>query len=637
MRAVGDGPRAAAGLGGGQAREEAAARASPAGFGSPLSEFADSLRQQVDIVEVIGEHVALRPAGRSYKGLCPFHAEKTPSFTVSPDRQLYYCFGCGAGGNVYTFLMAHQGMSFPEAVLYLARRAGLEREAERLLARGGAGGPSQGVAGLREVVEAAARWFAAQLWEGPQGEAARRYLAGRGVTEETARRFGLGYAPDRWHDLEEALRARGFARPLLEQAGLVVARAGAAAGVYDRFRGRLIFPISDGQGRVVGFAGRALQEGQEPKYLNSPETPLYQKSRLLYGLAQAREAIRRRDRVVVVEGYMDVLALHQAGLQEAVATCGTSLTAEHGRLLGRLAGRVVVAYDADAAGQAAALRGLKHLSSTGLEVRVAVLPAGHDPDSLVRAFGPEAMEQVLEEARGVYEFAVERALSEADLRTPEGKARAVANVLPILAEVPGAVEQEALVLVVARRLGVAARSVRRDLWRYQRQAGRGGRPAAGPVRVPAGYTAPGHDARRLSSGPGLPVERALLKLLLDVPDLAASLAGRLSGADFSHAGLGRLFEALVARGGGALADPELASLAGAIVAGSEVACPAGQLDQYAQQVRLQRAQRELARLEANIEAVMAGGVAAGQVLESLAELVVSYREVRDRLRHGGGC
>ena len=638
-----------------------------------LAPLAEEVRARADIVEIIGEYVALRPAGRSYKGLCPFHAERTPSFTVSPERQLYYCFGCGAGGNVYTFLMKHLGLSFPEALLRVAERAGMGAEVERALSRGTAPGPLQQAVRLREALQAAAEWFAHQLWQGSSGEAARGYLRRRRVSEATARAFGLGFAPDQWHALEQALRARGFPPALLEQAGLVVAREGPTGGTYDRFRGRLIFPVADGRGQVVGFGGRALQEGQEPKYLNSPETPLYQKGRLLYGLHLAREAIRRSGRAVVVEGYMDVLAMHQFGLAEAVATCGTSLTAEHGRLLARLAGAVVVAYDADAAGQAAALRGLKQLRAAGLDVRVAVLPEGHDPDSLLRQEGRAAMERVLASARGVYEFAVERALAGADLRSPEGKAQAAANIVSILAEVPGAVEQEALVQVVARRLGVSPRSLRRDVWRYQRRQGqvwtgqRGrsdgpgwpGRPgglrgagqaasgAAGTgytqagarARSPAQPAAPGaSNLRRRGAareGPGTPVERALVRLLLEVPELAGGLAGRVSAADFSDPQLGRLFEGLASQGQRALSDPELAAAAGVLLAGSELSCPPDQVEVYVQKLRELRAERELAELESNIEAVVAAGGDGAAALERLAELVVSYREVRERLRRGG--
>ena len=605
-----------------------------------LAALADEVRARADIVEIVGEHVALRPAGRSYKGLCPFHAERTPSFTVSPERQLFYCFGCGAGGNVFTFLMKHLGLSFPEAVRQLAERVGLGPEVERALARTGRPGEAPALGRLREALQAAADWFAAQLWA-PAGAPARAYLERRGIDEAVARAFGLGWAPPAWRSLQLVLQQRGFSPGWLARAGLVVVKEGPSSTTYDRFRGRLMFPIADERGQVVGFGGRALEEGQQPKYLNSPDGPLYRKSRLLYGLHLARQAIRRTGRAVVVEGYVDVLAMHQFGLPETVATCGTSLTQEHGRLLARMATSVVVAYDADAAGQAAALRGLQQLRAGGLEVRVAVLPQGHDPDSLLRQEGRQAMEQVLEAARGVYEFAVERALAEADLRSPEGKARTAANIVPILAGVPGSVEQEALAQVVARRLGVSARSLLREVQRHgpRREPVRVDGPGRGPLRPVPARRAPGGRAvmaRPLGAGPGgLPVERALLRLLLEVPELAAQLAGQVTPADFSKPELGRLFDGLARQGSRVLADPELAAVAGALLTGAELACPPDQVATYVRRLREARAERELAELEANIEAVVKAPANGALALERLAELVVSYREVRERLRRGG--
>lgn len=619
-----------------------------------LAAVADQVRARADIVEVVSEFVALRPAGRSYKGLCPFHQERTPSFTVSPERQLFYCFGCGAGGNVFTFLMKIQGLRFPEAVLRVAERVGMAAEVERVL-RGGAGpgGAAAHREALWEVQERAAAWFAERLWKDPGAEGARRYLARRGVTAQVARDFRLGYAPDEWHALERALGADPRQLERLREAGLVVQREDGRH--YDRFRGRLIFPIADLQGRVVGFGGRALVEGQEPKYLNSPESPVYRKSQVLYGLDRALAAIRRSGRAVVVEGYMDVLAMHQYGLQEAVATCGTSLTPEHGRLLARFVRQVVVAYDADAAGQVGALRSLQQLRAAGLDVRVAVLPPGHDPDSLLRQEGRPAMEAVLEEARGVWEFAVEQALAGAQLDSPAGKAAAVANVLPILLEVPDAVEQEALVEQVAGRLGVPARAVRREMERarrVRRQVAAAGEGAGARVRAAGAYGGaaaayndvgvrvqaggvPAAGSAAVGVERGLVIEQALLRLLVETPELAPRLRGRLTGADFSGPGHGALFDALVAGGEAALADPALAEVAGRVLASSELAVRPDAVEGYVKGVRAAACRRELMAIEAKIEAAARPGADAHQRLASLAAAAVSYREVWETLRADG--
>lgn len=612
-----------------------------------LGAIADQVRARADIVEIVSEYVALRPAGRSYKGLCPFHKERTPSFTVSPDRQLFYCFGCGAGGNVFTFLMRLQGLRFQEAVLRVAERVGMAAEVERAL-RGGPGHAERlGVQeALWELQARAAAWFAERLWHDPEAEVARRYLARRGVTTQVARDFRLGYAPDDWHALERALGGDARAVARLVEAGLVVRREDGRH--YDRFRGRLIFPITDLHGHVVGFGGRALADGQEPKYLNSPESPVYRKSRVLYGLDRALSAVRRTGRAVVVEGYMDVLAMHQYGLEEAVATCGTSLTAEHGRLLARLCSYVVVAFDADAAGQGGALRSLQQLRAAGLDVRVAVLPAGHDPDSLLRQEGRSAMEAVLQEARGVYEFFVEQALSGADLKSPAGKAAAVANVIPILLEVPGAVEQEALVQQVAGRLGVPARAVRREMERARRVRRQvaaaidpdGSRGASKDTYGGSPRTYNDLGVRvHASASPGVErgavIELALLRLLVEMPELAPRLRGRLTGADFADPGHGALFDALVAHGEAALADPALAEVAGRVLASSGLSVRPDAVESYVKGLRAAACQRELAAIEAKIDGAARSDGSVQERLASLAAAAVSYREVWETLRADG--
>lgn len=347
------------------------------------------LRSAADIVDVIGDHTRLKKAGRSWKGLCPFHQERTPSFTVDRDKGLYHCFGCGAGGDVIHFVRQIDRLEFPEAVEALAARFGVS------IARRPRRGPREDRRDrLFEAVAAAQRFYAEHL--GRPGNAAALYLESRDVPGETWKNFGLGHAPDAWDSLSKAL-AGAFPQDLLVEAGLLQPRTD-GKGAYDRFRDRLLFVVRDERGRPVGFGGRALSPAGEPKYLNSPESPIFSKKRLLYGLFEARESIRRRDRVVLVEGYFDHLALVRAGIQETVASMGTALTSEQAERLRRLTARAVVCYDGDAAGRSATRGALVHLLSQGLQVSVARLPEGEDPDDLLRREGTESLSRRIDEA-----------------------------------------------------------------------------------------------------------------------------------------------------------------------------------------------------------------------------------------------
>lgn len=331
------------------------------------------IKDLLDIVEVISEKVVLRKVGKNYRGLCPFHSEKTPSFYVSPERQSYHCFGCGAGGDIFTFFMETEGIPFKEALEVLASRAGVPLE------RGPSGETKKD---LRSLLEAAREHYEANLLE-PQGKIAREYLAQRKVPSGAWKTYGLGWACQSWNDLEEYLRKEGFPSREALEAGLLVS---GDRGNYDRFRGRLIFPISDVSGRTIAFGGR-LVSGEGAKYVNSPEGALFSKRRNLYLLSRAKKTMREKGEALLVEGYMDALRLHLEGFPEAVASLGTALSEEQGDLLRRFARRVWVCYDADAAGQEAALRGMYILQSRGLEVRVMLLPSGEDPDSLAGAPG----------------------------------------------------------------------------------------------------------------------------------------------------------------------------------------------------------------------------------------------------------
>ena len=335
------------------------------------------LRSAADIVEVIGEHTRLRKGGRSWKGLCPFHQERTPSFTVDREKGLYHCFGCGAGGDVIHFVRQMDRLDFPEAVESLADRFGVS------IPRRAKGPREDRRERLLDAVAAAQRFYAAELAR--PGNPGEEYLKQRGVPEEVSRRLGMGYAPDSWDALARSL-SPAFPEELLIEAGLLQPRP-EGRGAYDRFRNRLLFVLRDDRGRPVGFGGRALAPDQEPKYLNSPETPLFQKKRLLYGLSEARDAIRRRNRAVLVEGYFDHLGMLGAGIEETVASMGTSLTPEHAEKLRRLCEGVVVGYDGDAAGRAAARAALGLLLAQSLRVSVVRMPDDIDPYDLLREEG----------------------------------------------------------------------------------------------------------------------------------------------------------------------------------------------------------------------------------------------------------
>jgi len=385
------------------------------------------LRMAADIVEVIGDHTRLKKAGRSWKGLCPFHNERTPSFTVDRDKGLYHCFGCGAGGDVIHFVRQIDRLEFPEAVEALAGRFGVtiprrERRGPRDDRR----------EKLFEAVSAAERFYRERLDK--PGNAAATYLEGRGVPKELWQQLTLGHAPDAWDSIGRAL-SPAFPESLLIEAGLLQPRA-ETKGAYDRFRDRLLFVVRDERGRAVGFSGRALSPEGEPKYLNSPESPIFSKKRLLYGLFQAREAIRRRDRVVLVEGHFDHMALLRAGVAETVASMGTALTPEQVERLRRLTDHAIVCYDGDSAGRKATRGALALLLAQGFEARVARLPQGEDPDDLLRGQGPEALARRIDEAPDFLTWLLEDVQPAAPGLTPTEKRERVAQILEILATIP---------------------------------------------------------------------------------------------------------------------------------------------------------------------------------------------------------
>ncbi len=356
----------------------------------------DAIRSQADIADVVSDYVTLRKSGRNFVGLCPFHDEKTASFSVNPERQIFHCFGCGKGGNVFTFLMEHEHVSFVEAVHHVARRLGIaipdtyrEREA------------SSEAESLARITRFAARFFHERLLNSAPGSIVQRYVTKRGLSDETIKSFGLGYAPDSWNDLLNAARKQGIDADWLVKAGLAKR---SEQRTYDAFRKRLVFPIQAPSGRVVGFGGRALSDDDQPKYLNSPESPIYRKSQVLYGLYQARDALRQLGRVLLVEGYMDLLGLHQQGVHGAVALCGTALTREQARLVARYGQQAFLVYDSDQAGVRATWRAIEPLVEAGLWTRIVRLPDGYDPDSYVTDHGPDGFLKRVEQADSIADF-----------------------------------------------------------------------------------------------------------------------------------------------------------------------------------------------------------------------------------------
>ena len=422
------------------------------GRGLISDDIINQIRDRVDIADIVGQHVSLTRAGQNLKGLCPFHQEKSPSFTVSPSRQIFHCFGCGAGGNVFTFLTRMTGAGFPEVVRELGRKVGV------VVQETAGGNPQAAQSGrIEQVNQAASAWFYKNLQHPQTGEPARRYLAERGIAAATIERFAIGVALGEWEGLIKTLTQQGFSAADLSAAGLTIARDQAgrgATGFYDRFRARVMFPIVDLRKRIVGFGGRTLGDGT-PKYLNSPDTPLFKKGQTLFAFDQAREAIARTKTVIVVEGYFDAIALHQAGITQTVATLGTALTAEHIHALRRFASNVVLLFDPDAAGVRAALRGLDLFVNSGLGVKVVTLPSGDDPDTYVRKAGPEAFAQLEASAPSLLDYALEHSVQEAEAGSLEGRIRSVDEILKILQKSEHPIEREERLRVVAERLGIS--------------------------------------------------------------------------------------------------------------------------------------------------------------------------------------
>jgi DNA primase len=487
-------------------------------------ETIQAIKERADIVQVIGERVRLSPAGAQFKALCPFHSEKTPSFTVNPQRRMYHCFGCGAGGSVIDFVMAYERLSFAEAAAQLAERLGIAL---------GQGGAPPGQARELEALEQARQFYRGNLVKRPEGEAARRYLGERHFGEETWEAFSVGFALDDWRGWTEHAIQRGFTPEELLAAGLI--RKAPTGRPYDLLRNRVVFPIADERRRCIAFGGRVIQPLDAPKYLNTPETRHYRKGRVLFGLAQGLEAIRKAGRALLVEGYLDVMRLHERGFGEAVATCGTALTAEHLELLARYAQKVLLVFDGDAAGMKAALRGAGLFLNRGLEAHVVTLPGGLDPDDFLLREGADAFRRELEQATPILEYLVQQTLSRHG-HSISGRQRALGELAPLI----GQIQKEATRDLVVRHLADLA-GVRPEAILTLLPAPRG-RAAAGEGEEAA---APGREAHH---------ERMLLRILLNERPLMRLAREWLRPEEFGDPRLGQLFARLTG-----LSDEEYAA------------------------------------------------------------------------------
>ena len=419
----------------------------------------EQIRQNNDVVEVIGSYFPLKRAGANFRALCPFHKEKTPSFNVNPQKQIWHCFGCGEGGNVFTFVMKYENLDFITAVHRLAERAGIKLEYEE---RDGEPGRDQKEQ-LLTLHEVAANFFHHNLMKEPSATVAREYLTKRSISSASAKKWRLGYSPEAWDGLIQHVGAKKFPPESLAAAGLALERE-RGEGYYDRFRGRLMFPICDEQGRAVGFSGRILTDAKDqPKYVNSPETPIFQKGRILFALDKAKRAILDEKYAIVCEGQVDTISCHEAGVENVVAPQGTALTEQHARILKRYAEEVVLMFDADAAGQNAIVRSAEPLWDAGVVIRVAVLPPGHDPDSFVKAFGAEKLKELVTKAPSFFLYLLDRLSQQHDPRSERGKLQIARQMAEWLARIPTPILLATYAQQTAKRLDIGEDVLRKEV------------------------------------------------------------------------------------------------------------------------------------------------------------------------------
>ena len=478
-------------------------------------ELVEEIRSRNDIVDVISSYVKLQKKGSTYFGLCPFHNEKTPSFSVTPSKQMYYCFGCVAGGNVITFLMEYENYTFKEALTWLADRAGIELPKEEESAE--AKKQADLRARILEVNREAGKYFYYQM-KGPGGKRAYEYLRGRGLSDDTIRRFGLGYSNMYSDDLYRYLKKKGYDDELLKETGLVKVEE---RGAHDRFWNRVMFPIMDVNGRIIGFGGRVMGDG-EPKYLNSPETKAFDKSRNLYGLNYARTA--RKPYMLICEGYMDVISMHQAGFSNAVASLGTAFTSGQASLLRRYTDQVVLTYDSDGAGIKAALRAIPILKEAGLSARVLNLKPYKDPDEFIKNLGPEAFEERISQAKNSFLFETDVLYSQYDMKDPEQKTAFHNALAKKLLQFPEKLERENYMEAAARQYYIEFESLKSLV---NSMGGRVGLAAEKPVQVKRENKKDKPDGVRQS-------QRILLTWLIEDERVYPAVKGILEPEDFTE-------------------------------------------------------------------------------------------------------
>jgi DNA primase len=494
------------------------------------AESLERVKQAADVVEVISAHTDLRRQGARYVGLCPFHEERTPSFSVEPQEKLYHCFGCGVGGDVIKFVEEKEGLGFTEAVEVLADRYGVELEREQEDPRAEA--RRQHRRRLEHLLERSAAYYANYLWESEEAEKARDYLAKRGLREEVLRAFGVGFAPSAWDKILVRGQQAGFSVEELRAVGL--AQRGRSGGEYDRFRERIMFPIRDRRGRVLGFGGRAMRSDQGAKYVNTAETDFFHKSQILYGVDLAKAAIAKAGRAVVVEGYTDVLALHQAGVEEAVGVMGTAITGEQVAALSGMVEEVVLALDADSAGQEAMLRAQRVAAGRRMRLRVAAMPAGEDPaEMMAEDEGAERFRALLASAQELTAFQVGLVLDSTDVSSPAERDRALVEVAPVLAGMGESASRDDLVRRVAERLDLEPAMVMGRVVAATPASGGTQEPPPDSGRSPA-QPAP-RQGMELTSRERR--ERALLAMCIAIPAEGREYLARLTEAHLSPTGL----------------------------------------------------------------------------------------------------
>jgi len=496
-------------------------------------QFVDELVSRTDIVDLVGSYVRLNKKGNNYWGLCPFHSEKTASFSVSPDKQICYCFGCHKGGGAINFLMELENLSFVEAVQQLAQRAGLqvpESDYDR--------GRKEKRERLLEMNKEAARYFHSQLYS-PQGVQALDYLRRRGLSQATLTNFGLGFAPDSWDGLLNALAEKGYDKKTVLEGGLAVSND--KGRIYDRFRNRVIFPIIDVRGSVIGFGGRVMDDSK-PKYLNSPEGPVYNKSRNLFALNIAKKS--KAGRIILTEGYMDTIALHQAGFDCAVASLGTALTADHAQLLARYTKEAVIAYDGDGAGVAAAQRAIPLLEKAGLKVKVLQMRGAKDPDEFIKAYGKDAFAKLLDESTNHIEYRLEKIKSKFDLKDDAQRIEFLREATGLIASLSSAVEREVYGGRAALAAGISAEAMAQEVKKeLRRRIYKEKKKQERHDLAPAANLQPNQKGLRYENVRSAAAEEGVLRLVLLEPTLLDQTGG-LTGAEFSAPLLGKVFDLL---------------------------------------------------------------------------------------------